>query len=158
MHGYFMDVRLYRKAVSVSEPFEFEKYKSKKIKEKLDEEKPNRVQIHVRFSTIKYIFLHFSVHLTASLIIKIIAVMHFLVFLLQKSLPPVNKSLAMKLLEEKNKNYKRSKEAASILNDERFKPLFENPDFEVDPQSEEYRYVLYVSSALKQYLIIVIYF
>lgn len=102
MHGYFMDVRLYRKAVSVSEPFEFEKYRSKKIKEKLDEEKPNRVQIH-------------------------------------KSLPPVNKPLAMKLLEEKNKNYKRSKEAASILNDERFKPLFENPDFEVDPQSEEYR-------------------
>jgi ribosome biogenesis protein ENP2 len=47
MHGYFMDVRLYRKAKSIIEPFEFEKYKSKKIKEKLDEEKQNRVQIRV---------------------------------------------------------------------------------------------------------------
>lgn len=47
MHGYFMDVRLYKKAKSLTEPFDFEKYKSKKIKEKLDEEKTNRVQIQV---------------------------------------------------------------------------------------------------------------
>lgn len=59
---------------------------------------------------------------------------------MQKALPPVNKALAMKLLEEKNKNHKRAKEAASILNDDRFKPLFENSDFEVDPDTEEYRY------------------
>ena len=47
MHGYFMDVRLYRKAKSLIEPFEFEKYKNKRIKETLDEEKKNRVQIKV---------------------------------------------------------------------------------------------------------------
>lgn len=47
MHGYFIDVRLYRKAKSAAEPFNFEQYKKKKIKEKIDEEKSNRVKIQV---------------------------------------------------------------------------------------------------------------
>ncbi|EFN87882.1 nucleolar protein 10 [Harpegnathos saltator] len=45
MHGYFMDVRLYRKARDVMKPFEFEEYKKKKIREKMKEECANRVQI-----------------------------------------------------------------------------------------------------------------
>lgn len=45
MHGYFMDVRLYRKARDVIKPFAFEDYKKKKIREKLDEGAANRVQI-----------------------------------------------------------------------------------------------------------------
>lgn len=49
MHGYFMDVRLYRKAKSAAEPFDFEQYKKKKIREKMDEEKTNRVKVQVRF-------------------------------------------------------------------------------------------------------------
>ena len=43
-----MDIRLYRKAKAAAEPFSFEEYKKKKIKEKLDEEKSNRVKIQVR--------------------------------------------------------------------------------------------------------------
>ncbi|XP_065203344.1 nucleolar protein 10 [Planococcus citri] len=103
MHGYFMDVRLYRKAKSAAEPFNFEQYKKKKIKEKLDEEKSNRVKI-------------------------------------QKTLPAVNKSLALKLIEEeKSAKKKRAIEAKSLLKDERFSALFKDPEFEVDPTAEEYR-------------------
>ena len=45
MHGYFMDVRLYRKARDVIKPFAFEDYKKKKIREKIDENTGSRVQI-----------------------------------------------------------------------------------------------------------------
>lgn len=47
MHGYFMDIRLYKKAKSVADPFEFEQYRKKKIKEKIEEERTNRVVLQV---------------------------------------------------------------------------------------------------------------
>jgi len=48
MHGFFMDIRLYRKAKSVSEPFAFEEYKRKKVREKIEEDRINRVKVQVR--------------------------------------------------------------------------------------------------------------
>ncbi|XP_039278900.1 nucleolar protein 10 [Nilaparvata lugens] len=45
MHGYFIDIRLYRKAKSVADPFAYEKYHRKKIREKIEEERANRVQL-----------------------------------------------------------------------------------------------------------------
>lgn len=47
MHGYFMDIRLYRKARDVMKPFEFEEYKKRKIREKIREEAASRVQVQV---------------------------------------------------------------------------------------------------------------
>jgi hypothetical protein len=48
MHGFFVDIRLYRKAKSVAEPFAFEEYKRKKVREKIEEDRTNRVQLQVR--------------------------------------------------------------------------------------------------------------
>lgn len=45
MHGYFIDVRLYRKAKSVAEPFAFDEYRKKKIRENIEKERENRVKI-----------------------------------------------------------------------------------------------------------------
>ncbi|XP_011645134.1 nucleolar protein 10 [Pogonomyrmex barbatus] len=45
MHGYFMDIRLYRKARDVMKPFEFEEYKKRRIHEKIKEEAVSRVQV-----------------------------------------------------------------------------------------------------------------
>lgn len=47
MHGYFVDIRLYRKAKSVSEPFAYEEYRRKKIREQIESERTNRVQVQV---------------------------------------------------------------------------------------------------------------
>lgn len=47
MHGYFVDIRLYRKAKSVAEPFAYEEYRRKKIREKIESERTNRVQVQV---------------------------------------------------------------------------------------------------------------
>uniref|UniRef100_H2MTY1 Nucleolar protein 10 n=1 Tax=Oryzias latipes TaxID=8090 RepID=H2MTY1_ORYLA len=60
-------------------------------------------------------------------------------------LPKVNKELALKLMEEGSEDAelasqkKKGKAMPSILGDDRFKRMFENPDYQVDEQSEEFR-------------------
>lgn len=48
MHGYFMDMRLYRKAKALVQPFQFDDFKKKKIREKLQEERASRLKLNVR--------------------------------------------------------------------------------------------------------------
>lgn len=110
MHGYFMDVRLYRKAKSVADPFEFETYRKRKIRETIEKDRINRVQV--------------------------------------KKLPGVNKDLALKLINDQMNNKKRKESAKSLLEDNRFQALFENPDYEVDKNADEYRLLNPVLSRL----------
>ncbi|XP_014206073.1 nucleolar protein 10 [Copidosoma floridanum] len=114
MHGHFIDIRLYRKAKSVSQPFSYEEYRKKKIQEKIQEERPKRVQV--------------------------------------RKLPAVNKELALKYIEsEMDMDPKKKKNAPSnVMKDERFKALFENPDFQVDTKSQEYSLLHPVLSHLDQ--------
>lgn len=110
MHGYFMDVRLYKKAKSVVNPFEFDEYRKKKIRETIEKDRVNRVQVN--------------------------------------KLPKVNKDLALKLMNGALSNKKKT--ASNLLQDNRFKQLFENPDFEVDRNADEYRLLNPVLSRLDQ--------
>uniref|UniRef100_A0A2K6GG04 Nucleolar protein 10 n=1 Tax=Propithecus coquereli TaxID=379532 RepID=A0A2K6GG04_PROCO len=62
----------------------------------------------------------------------------------QRKLPKVNKELALKLIEEEEEKQKSTwkkkvKNLPNILTDDRFKVMFENPDFQVDEESEEFR-------------------
>ncbi|BFY99226.1 hypothetical protein BsWGS_02266 [Bradybaena similaris] len=45
MHGFFMDIRLYHKAKSIVDPFAYEQYRKSKIREKIQEERVNRVRL-----------------------------------------------------------------------------------------------------------------
>jgi ribosome biogenesis protein ENP2 len=45
MHGYFMDIRLFKKAKEIIEPFNYEQYKRSKIKTIIDSERINRVKV-----------------------------------------------------------------------------------------------------------------
>ncbi|XP_075992256.1 nucleolar protein 10 lethal (2) 34Fd [Anticarsia gemmatalis] len=101
MHGYFVDVRLYKRAKSIADPFAFEQYKKRKIREKIEQERPSRINV-------------------------------------EDNLPKVNRDLASKLMDNDGK---KKKHAGDLLKDDRFKALFENPDFEVDKQAEEYRLI-----------------
>lgn len=58
-----------------------------------------------------------------------------------QKLPKVNKDLVLKLMHEESNQVgnKKTKSQSSLLQDSRFKALFENPDFEVDKNAEEYR-------------------
>ncbi|KAM6979798.1 nucleolar protein 10 [Aplochiton taeniatus] len=105
MHGYFMDIRLYHKVKTLTNPFAYEEYRKDKIRQKIEESREQRVHV--------------------------------------KKLPKVNKELALKLIEAGDNNRvlaaKKGKVQASILNDDRFQVMFENPDYQVDEQSEEFR-------------------
>ncbi|KAH9634976.1 hypothetical protein HF086_016537 [Spodoptera exigua] len=108
MHGYFVDVRLYKRAKSIADPFAFEQYKKRKIREKIEQERPSRLKV-------------------------------------EDNLPKVNRDLASKLMDDSGK---KKKHTTNLLKDDRFKALFENPDFEVDREAEEYRLLNPVLSRL----------
>ncbi|KAM3964735.1 nucleolar protein 10-like [Aphomia sociella] len=99
MHGYFVDVRLYKRAKSIADPFAFEEYKKRKIREKIEQERPSRIKI-------------------------------------EDNLPKVNRDLASRLMGEDGR---KKKQPTNLLKDDRFKAMFENPDFEVDKGAEEYK-------------------
>ncbi|KAH3831940.1 nucleolar protein 10-like [Dreissena polymorpha] len=104
MHGFFLDIRLYHKAKSITEPFAFEEYRKAKIREKIDSERANRVTV--------------------------------------KKLPKVNKELAEKLLDVEDTilaNKTQDRAGATLLKDTRFSAMFQNPDFQIDKESEDYK-------------------
>ncbi|XP_053665460.1 nucleolar protein 10 [Anopheles marshallii] len=59
---------------------------------------------------------------------------------LKSALPKVNRELAQHLIQEEHmSNTKRSAIAKGLLGDDRFKQMFDNPDFEIDKEAEDYR-------------------
>lgn len=110
--------RLYQKALSLSQPFAFEQWRKQKVQEKLDAKTANRI------APVKH-----------------------------EKLPKINAELARELRGKSGKKRKAilataaAEKAAgeeeeakptSLLNDARFKSLFNNPDFEIDKTNEEY--------------------
>ncbi|XP_058057878.1 nucleolar protein 10 [Anopheles bellator] len=103
MHGFFIDIRLYKQAKSVSDTFAFDGFRKEKIRKQIEAARPARIQ-------------------------------------LKSALPEVNRDLAQQLMEEEHmRNAKRSAIAKGLLRDDRFKGMFQNPDFEVDKEANEYR-------------------
>lgn len=146
MHGFFMDMRLYHKAKAVSDPFAYDEYKRKKIREKLEAERGDRVQIKSKLPQVN-----------RELAAKLLARGE------QEEREKDDDELAPTAEEEEEEGEQRqsvvrqkstaaaaaaaackSRRAGkrpqiSLLHDERFKSMFENPDFQVDQQSEEYK-------------------
>lgn len=96
MHGFFMDMKLYSKAKAAANPNAYDEYRRNKIKQKLEDERTNRVQ-------------------------------------LVNALPKVNKRLAAKLMLKKEQAIasKSDHGKETVLEDPRFKAMFENPEFTV---------------------------
>ncbi|XP_058779910.1 uncharacterized protein LOC131653671 [Vicia villosa] len=117
MHGYFINYALYKKAKTLADPFEFEAYYEQHKRDKLEAERASRITI-------------------------------------KRKLPKVNRTLAARLLEtedienekrddvEENETKKLSKKKKGLsmqdLEDDRFKDIFTNKEFEINENSEEY--------------------
>ncbi|XP_010524511.1 PREDICTED: nucleolar protein 10 [Tarenaya hassleriana] len=117
MHGFFVDYRLYKKAVAVADPFAYESYLERKKQEKLEAERSQRITK-------------------------------------KRRLPKVNRELAATILHEEeteeelkgvedNDGKKVSKKkkpgiSRDVFEDDRFKTIFQNPDFQIDKESKEY--------------------
>lgn len=57
--------------------------------------------------------------------------------------------MALKYIDDSNENNSRKK-STNLLNDQRFKALFSNPDFEVDKNADEYKMLTPVLSRLQK--------
>lgn len=93
------------------EPFEFEKYRKEKVRQKIESSRPNRLTI-------------------------------------KSNLPKVNQEIALKLMDEKGSKKKKGRPTTSLLDDNRFSAMFENPEFEIDKDADEYKMLTPVLSRL----------
>lgn len=64
---------------------------------------------------------------------------------IKSNLPAVNQDLALKFMDETDNKRKKT---SNLLTDDRFKALFNNPDFEVDKNADEYKMLTPVLSRL----------
>lgn len=59
---------------------------------------------------------------------------------IREDLPKVNQKMALRMLESKEERQKsKKKDQSDAIVDDRFKAMFENSDFQIDEQTEEYR-------------------
>lgn len=93
MHGFFIDMKLYREVKDIVNPFAFEEYKDNLIMDKLKSQMKDRIEV--------------------------------------KKLPSVNKKLAIKDMHKGSK----------LLEDDRFTSLFNDSDFKIDEESEQYKLI-----------------
>ncbi|KAK9235657.1 WD40-repeat-containing domain protein [Lipomyces kononenkoae] len=127
MHGYFIDIRLYEQAKLISNPFAYQEHREREIRKKIEKERESRIRT------------------SSKLKVK------------------VNKGLAEKLANAAEKKTKKAAREARIkakaeseaepnagdsvpvaseqssLLDERFKTVFEDPEFEVDEDTLEFQ-------------------
>ncbi|BAU02650.1 uncharacterized protein HKW66_Vig0121780 [Vigna angularis] len=116
MHGFFINHALYKKAKALADPFEYEAYIEQQKREKMEAERASRITV-------------------------------------KKKLPKVNRALAARLLEseevenekrdaddDETKKASKKKKGLSMqdLQDERFKAIFTDEDFEIKDTSQEY--------------------
>jgi ribosome biogenesis protein ENP2 len=110
MHGFFMDNNLYNKVRSVANPFEYEEYRKKKVKERVEAKRSSRIAP--------------KDSLNAS----------------NKSAVSVNPELADRLQTKAEANTKAGKAAKGILSDDRFGNLFSNPDYAIDEGDDNFKF------------------
>jgi len=110
MHGYFISASLYSKVRAVANPFEYEQYRKRKIKQQIEDKQASRISAK------------FSKRARDRLV------------------PKVNADFAQRLNEKaKATKNEVAASAKSVLSDARFSLLFQNPDFHIDENDFDYK-------------------
>ena len=132
MHGYFVSLQLYDTARVIANPYAYEEHRERVVKEKMDKMAETRIRSKKDN----------NVKVNKALAEKV-----------RKEEERAKKKQARKLAkqaeadnamevdeeEAEGEGEKESeKDAPNLLNDPRFKALFENPDFQVDETTREY--------------------
>ncbi|XGW25729.1 hypothetical protein V3C99_006829 [Haemonchus contortus] len=120
MHGYFLDRRLYDKAQLITQPFAYEKYKNRKVQDIMHQERENRV-------------IKSKSEVDQPKVNKELAAR------LRAEAEAAAESAAAKSAKKKKNEKKKATTAAAILQDDRFKKLFADEDFEVDQNCELFK-------------------
>jgi len=129
MHGFFVDLRLYEKAKSIANPFAYDEYMERQRQAKLEKERVSRIRavenadkpkakVNPRLASRLAAALSDSDHSEDD----------------SQSDDERPKGARAKKNEKKTK-----KLATSLLKDQRFQDLFQDPDFAIDEDSHEFR-------------------
>ncbi|KAL4177351.1 hypothetical protein KRP22_002284 [Phytophthora ramorum] len=113
MHGFFMDARLYNKVKAVAEPFAYDEWRKKKLKEKVEAKQSNRITIQRRLPKVN--------RATAERMLE-------------------NEAKRKKNSKEADgEDDDADKSFSNPLGDDRFSRMFTSTDFQVDEESDTYR-------------------
>lgn len=111
MHGFFINTSLYTRVRAVANPFEYEDYRKKKIRKAIEEKQQSRIAPAKKSGK-------------------------------KSKEVAVNAGFVQELLSKTKGNTKSSQQqrstAKKVLEDDRFKGLFENKDFEIDEENINY--------------------
>lgn len=111
MHGFFVDLRLYEKARSVANPFDYQEYKKNKIRDTIQKKQASRISASkVKLPKINKAFADQLLNSTSDGSKK-----------------------------KKNEIVRENATTSNPLGDDRFGGMFEDDDFEVDFTSAEYK-------------------
>ncbi|GAA5851362.1 hypothetical protein JCM3766R1_007013 [Sporobolomyces carnicolor] len=140
MHGYFIDLRLYTKAKAIANPFAYAEHRDKLIRDKLAAEQESRIRGAKKHAASGAAALDGGIKVNKAL---------------AKKLRQVDERQRRKEAgiaddddhedEDGEKRRKRKRKAdkladqPSLLKDDRFGAIFENPDFEIDEESREFQ-------------------
>ncbi|EPS69213.1 hypothetical protein M569_05554, partial [Genlisea aurea] len=116
IHGFFIDYRLYKKALAQANPFAYESYVEKQRQEKLAAERASRITIKSRLPKVN-----------RTLAARILEE--------EQEHNNADKEDETEPVKKKGKKKGLSNE---VFKDERFEAMFKNKDFEVDEFSQEY--------------------
>jgi ribosome biogenesis protein ENP2 len=109
MHGFFMDMNLYNRVKAVANPFEYEEYQKKKLKERLDAKQSSRIAPRANDKKKK-----------PKMAVN----------------PDLADRLEQKASDATTKA---GQVAKGLLSDDRFGTLFTNPDFQIDMEDEDFK-------------------
>lgn len=117
MHGFFMDLRLYERARAIVNPFAYEDYRIRKAEQQLEEARESRIRVATKLPKVN--------KKLAERLIK-----------LQKNRPEEDMEAEDK---RKKKMEQQADTAKMVLEDNRFKDIFSNPEFEVEAEEETWQ-------------------
>eukprot|EP00741_Cyanophora_paradoxa_P025706 tig00000388_g24807.t1 len=112
MHGFFLDHRLYLKALAASKPFAYEEWRKQQVKDRLEKERAARIVLKKRNAAPK---------VNAKLAEKL-----------------ASESEGEREGATSGKKRRKEDVARRVTGDARFAALFQNPDFEIDESSFDY--------------------
>ncbi|OWZ03471.1 Nucleolar protein 10 [Phytophthora megakarya] len=122
MHGFFMDARLYNKVKAVADPFAYDDWRKKRIKEKVEAKQANRITIQRRLPKVN--------RATAERILE--------------------NEAKRKKNSKGEEEAETDKSFSNPLGDDRFSRMFTSSDFEVDEESDTYRMLHPNAANIKQ--------
>eukprot|EP00197_Chlamydomonas_leiostraca_P004092 CAMPEP_0202871522 /NCGR_PEP_ID=MMETSP1391-20130828/18922_1 /ASSEMBLY_ACC=CAM_ASM_000867 /TAXON_ID=1034604 /ORGANISM="Chlamydomonas leiostraca, Strain SAG 11-49" /LENGTH=663 /DNA_ID=CAMNT_0049552351 /DNA_START=89 /DNA_END=2076 /DNA_ORIENTATION=- len=123
MHGFFVDNRLYNKAKSLTDPFAYEAYRAARVQKKMEEERASRISLVKKLPKVN---TKVAARLTAQQA--------------EVEAAAAGDAAARAALKKKGLLAPDGQPVApNAMADDRFKAMFEDADFVVDEEADEYK-------------------